>query len=130
VIALDCPELLGSWDPDRLEQVFSNLVGNAVLHGDPAKPVSICARSKDTEVEVAVQNHGPAIPPQLLNSLFNPFRRGERDGRTAKTAGLGLGLYISHEIVRAHGGAIAVDSDEVRGTTFRVTLPTRGQAAK
>ena len=63
------------------------------------------------------------IPPELQRVLFDPFRRGERDSRTAETDGLGLGLYISNEIARAHGGTIEVRSSLAEGTTFRVTLP-------
>jgi signal transduction histidine kinase len=74
-------------------------------------------------VQVQVHNDGPPIPEDLRVSLFNPFRRGERESRTSGTAGLGLGLYISHEIVAAHLGSIEVRSDSVQGTTFTVTLP-------
>jgi len=123
-IELSCPPLMGNWDRDRLEQVFSNLVGNAVLHGDPTKPVRVQAQQQDGEVLVTVHNEGPPIPPELLSVIFNPFRRGERDSRTAKTSGLGLGLYISNEIAVAHGGRIEVQSSAAEGTTFHVKLPT------
>ena len=122
-IELHCPELTGTWDRDRLEQVFSNLVGNAIMHGDPSQPVTIRAHVEDDWVEVQVHNHGQAIPPELQSKLFDPFRRGERDSRTSKTAGLGLGLYISREIVRQHGGDIDCRSEVLDGTTFRVRLP-------
>ena len=122
-IELSCPPLPGSWDRDRLEQVFSNLVGNAVLHGDPTKPVRIQAQQEVGAVLVAVHNEGPPIPTELQSVIFNPFRRGERDSRTAKTSGLGLGLYISNEIAVAHGGRIEVRSNVAEGTTFHVKLP-------
>jgi PAS domain S-box-containing protein len=122
-IELDCPPLRGTWDRDRLEQVFSNLVSNAVVHGDPAKPVCIDVHTEGESVVVEVQNAGVPIPEELAGQLFHPFRRGERDSRTSKTAGLGLGLYISQEIAVAHGGNIEVRSNGVEGTTFRVTLP-------
>jgi PAS domain S-box-containing protein len=124
-IKLHCPPLLGSWDRDRLEQVFSNLVGNAVLHGRESTPVTLTVRPEPEVVQVEVHNEGPVIPPELQSSLFNPFRRGERDSRTSKTAGLGLGLYISHELVVAHGGTLDFRSDANEGTTFRVILPRR-----
>jgi signal transduction histidine kinase len=72
---------------------------------------------------VSVHNEGPPIPEELQANIFTPFRRGERDSRTAKTAGLGLGLYISREIALAHGGDIEVRSTTDAGTTFVVTLP-------
>lgn len=122
-IALDCPPLPGLWDRDRLEQVFSNLIGNALLHGDPGAIVTVRATADGGRVRVSVHNQGAAIPPEIAATLFNPFRRGERDSRTSKTAGLGLGLYISHEIVRGHGGTIDIVSTAAEGTTFRVSLP-------
>lgn len=122
-IELRCPTLMGYWDPDRLEQVFSNLIGNAILHGDPASAVTIFAEAQRHIVVIGVHNEGRPIPAEIQATLFNPFRRGERESRTSKTAGLGLGLYISQEIVRGHGGSIAIDSSAGHGTTFRVTLP-------
>jgi PAS domain S-box-containing protein len=122
-IVLRCGPLLGVWDPDRLEQVFSNLVGNALLHGDPARPVSIDGRNDGRFVSIAVHNEGTPIPDDVQPTIFSPFRRGERDSRTSKTAGLGLGLYISREVTIAHGGGIELRSSTSEGTTFRVTLP-------
>jgi PAS domain S-box-containing protein len=113
----------GVWDPDRLEQLFSNLIGNAIVHGDPDKSVTIDVRVEPGAIEVEVHNDGPPIPEQLQAALFNPFRRGERESRTAKTEGLGLGLYISHEIVVTHGGTIDFRSSSPGGTTFTVKLP-------
>ncbi|HKO51359.1 MAG TPA: PAS domain-containing sensor histidine kinase [Polyangiaceae bacterium] len=111
-------------DPDRLEQVFSNLIGNAILHGDPARPVVVRAGLEDELANVSVHNEGEPIPADIQDKIFDPFRRGERESRTAKTAGLGLGLYISWEIVRGHHGSIEVDSSAERGTTFRLKIPT------
>ncbi len=123
-IELRCPSTVtGSWDRDRLEQVFSNLVSNAIQYGDPARPVTIDVRDEAQEVVVTVHNHGPHIPEALCAELFSPFRRGERDSKTTKTAGLGLGLYISREVVVGHGGEIDVRSTSTEGTTFRVALP-------
>ena len=113
----------GTWDRDRLEQVFSNLIANAVHYGAPEKAVSVDARVEDGTVRVDVHNEGEPIPERLRVDLFNPFRRGTRDSRQAKTAGLGLGLYISREIALAHGGRLDVQSSLSEGTTFRVTLP-------
>ena len=120
-IQLQCPELRGAWDRDRLEQVFSNLIGNALAHGDPGKPVTVTAGAEALSVWVQVHNEGPPIPQQFQPALFNPFRMGERLNRSP--AGLGLGLYISNEVIQRHGGQIEVRSTAVEGTTFRVVLP-------
>ncbi len=122
-IVLRCDPLRGTWDRDRLEQVFSNLIANAVHYGAPDKPVSVDARVEDGAVRVNVHNEGEPIPERLRVALFDPFRRGDRESRHAKTAGLGLGLYISREIVLAHGGHLEVRSSRSEGTTFQVTLP-------
>jgi signal transduction histidine kinase len=122
-IVLRCPSLQGTWDRDRLEQVFSNLIANAIHYGTAEKPVTIDARQENGAVLVEVHNEGEPIPEELGAQLFNPFRRGGRDSRAAKTAGLGLGLYISREIAVAHGGGLEAQSSSSEGTTFRVSLP-------
>jgi PAS domain S-box-containing protein len=109
---------VGEWDPDRMLQLFLNLLWNAVHYGDPARPITITLRSDRDEVLCDVHNYGPPISPQLLPVLFDPFRRGRAGGR-----GLGLGLYIAHQIVVAHGGRLEVSSSEEAGTCFRVALP-------
>jgi signal transduction histidine kinase len=99
-------------------------VGNAINYGDPLVPITIDVREQGPDVIVDVHNEGPAISEALQKELFSPFRRGDRDNRkTAETAGLGLGLYISREIVVAHGGDLDVRSSSTEGTTFRVKLP-------
>jgi PAS domain S-box-containing protein len=116
--------LQGRWDRDRLEQVFSNIIGNALIYGDRSRPVTITATAQGRLARVEVHNDGPPIPAEILPLIFNPFRRGERDSRTPNTEGLGLGLYISNEVVLAHGGSIEVRSSTTEGTTFWVNLPT------
>jgi PAS domain S-box-containing protein len=122
-LQLDVPALDILGDPDRMEQVFSNLIGNAISYGEASTPVVIRALVEKDMVEVAIHNQGEPIPKNMQTKIFDPFRRGERESRTSKTAGLGLGLYISWEIVRGHGGSIDIDSSAERGTTFRVKLP-------
>lgn len=110
--------LRGDWDPDRLEQALSNLIGNAVQHG--VDPIRIIARNDDgDEVSLTVHNQGTPIPAAMIPSLFEPFGRRERGG----SQGLGLGLYIVSEIVHAHGGTISVSSSESEGTMFTIKLP-------
>jgi signal transduction histidine kinase/FixJ family two-component response regulator len=121
-ILLQGPPLPGAWDRGRLQQVFSNLIGNAIQHGLPDRPITITARQIDRTIHVDVHNDGPAIPDGVRSVLFEPFRRGERSSQSNR-AGLGLGLYISRELVVAHAGDITIRSDSEHGTTFRVTLP-------
>ena len=108
-------------DQGRLLQLFSNLMGNAIQHGGREVPVTARLACSPSHVVVAIHNAG-TIPSQVMTELFEPFRgRGER---SSHPAGLGLGLYISRQIARAHRGDIAVHSDE-SGTTFTVELPRR-----
>ena len=114
----------GMWDPDRLSQVFSNLVANALQHGRPEGGVTVIVDGSVPElVRIEVRNAG-SIPAERLGSLFEPLAGGRAHVRT--TRGLGLGLHITRELVRAHGGKIDVSSDEERGTTFAVVLPREG----
>lgn len=113
--------LTGEWDVDRCAQVASNLIGNALQHGDPDGPVSVSADGTDPHrVMFAVENAG-SIPPNLLEHVFDPFRSG--DPRTSRKGGLGLGLYIVQQIVKAHAGTIAVDCARDGRTRFVVVLP-------
>ncbi len=116
-------DLSGEWDPDRLEQVASNLVSNAVDHGDPAAPVRVELAGEPDAVVLRVRNEGPQVPPEVVAHLFEPFSRGP-DEKSRKASGLGLGLYISREIVRGHGGEIGAASDGE--TVVTVRLPRRG----
>ena len=111
------PHVIGTWDRGLLEQVVSNLVTNAVIHGRNT-PVSVTASRRGNELVVEIHNGGPPIPEDLLPHLFDPFRSGNA---TPGSTSLGLGLFIAHEIVRAHGGTISVSSSEA-GTHFTVRL--------
>ncbi len=114
--------LQGEWDLDRLAQVLANLLDNAFKYSPDNTPVRLSTRERDAEtVLLEVHNQGAPIPEHLLPLLFEPFRRGETTGEMARSS-LGLGLYIAHDIVRAHGGSITVHSTAEEGTTFRVCL--------
>ncbi|HXJ18646.1 MAG TPA: GAF domain-containing sensor histidine kinase [Polyangia bacterium] len=114
-------DTMGRWDPDRLSQVFSNLVANAVRHGEPGHGVDVTVDGRpEVSIRVTVHNMG-AIPARRLPKLFEPLAGASR--RPEKAQGLGLGLFITRELVRVHGGSIEVRSDEASGTTFTVTLP-------
>ncbi|RYE93608.1 MAG: GAF domain-containing sensor histidine kinase, partial [Myxococcales bacterium] len=100
-------------DPVRIEQIVSNLLANAIEHGDPAAPVAIALQSTPDAIVLRVHNTGRPIPPDELSHLFEPFARGPR---RPGSRGLGLGLFIVHEIVRAHGGTVDVTSTAGAGT--------------
>ncbi len=114
-------DLQGRWDPERIEQVLSNLIGNACHHGTPGAPVLVRLSGTEAAVRAEVHNEGPPIPPEVLPLIFEPFRRGASDRRDA-SGGVGLGLFIVHSLVEAHGGTIEVTTGEA-GTTFALVLP-------
>lgn len=113
----------GDWDRARLAQVLSNLLSNAVKYGNPSEPIRIRVDGQDaSSVVVEVHNEGCPISAELLPTIFDPFRRG-RGGVHHDGNGIGLGLFIADQIVRAHGGTISVRSSADEGTTFSFTLP-------
>jgi signal transduction histidine kinase len=115
----------GQFDGARMEQVFSNIVSNAVQHGDTTRPIQVELGIREDFAVFTVHNSGEAIPEDVLPFIFNPMGRFSQ--RTAinhgPTEGLGLGLFIASEIVAAHGGAIEVSSDTEQGTVFSVRVP-------
>lgn len=113
-------ELTGSWDGGRLAQIVSNLLANAIRHGAAEVPITVRMEGDAQAVSIAVHNGG-TIPAELLPGLFDPFR--SHHGRSSRPEGLGLGLYIVHQLLLAHGGSIEVSSTAEEGTTFRVVLP-------
>jgi len=118
-------DLSGAWDADRLAQALTNLVGNAVQHGTPGRPIRVSARGVADEVTLSVHNEGPPIPAEQQAAIF---QEGQRVGGRAAAADRrhqGLGLYIVERIVAAHGGGVSVRSSAVEGTTFTIRLPRR-----
>ena len=109
-----------SCDLPRLQQVLSNLLGNAVSHGDPQQPVRILLRTTADHLQMEVANGGERLSEAALGNLFQPFFRGTPE---ESKQGLGLGLYIVAEIVAAHGGSVDVTSTEEE-TRFSVSIPT------
>ncbi|HMI88108.1 MAG TPA: hybrid sensor histidine kinase/response regulator [Polyangiaceae bacterium] len=107
-------------DDVRMTQMISNLIGNAVKHGTPGAPVTVRLTVTDERVEIAVHNDG-VIAEDVRKSLFDPFVSSDR--KSAGKDGLGLGLYIVEQIVRAHDGTIEVRSTPEEGTTFIVRVP-------
>jgi phosphoserine phosphatase RsbU/P len=113
----------GWWDRDRLAQVVSNLVTNALRYGTAGGEVRVTARDLGEEIRIEVHNRGDAIAEELLPRLFRPLQRGMVAGDDGRS--IGLGLFISKEIVAAHQGNIAVSSSATDGTTFSIQLPRK-----
>lgn len=116
-------DLQGVFDTDRIAQVFSNLVGNALQHGAAGQPVLVALDGRDARwLQASVFNHGQ-LPESLLGRLFDPFK-GVEDQRSE---GLGLGLYIVDQFVRAHGGEVG-GRNTPEGALFQWRIPRRGPA--
>jgi two-component system sensor histidine kinase/response regulator len=116
-----CGDLVGEWDEDRLAQVLSNLLGNALRHGSsPAVQLHIDGNTPQ-QVRLRVANGG-TIPAEIRSQIFDPFRSGRT--QASRSEGLGLGLYIVQQIVWAHGGTLLLESGDER-TVFIVDLPRR-----
>lgn len=107
-------------DPPRIQQVLSNLIGNAVTHGGPHDPIVVRAALEDDRLVLSVSNGGVPIPPDDLPKIFQPYWR---PANSKPGGGLGLGLYICAEIVSAHGGTLEVTSSAAEGTCFVAVLP-------
>ena len=119
-VAVHAPNpVVGQWDLDRLEQVITNLLSNAVKYGH-GRPVRVVVRAVDGRALLEVADEGIGMSAEVVGRLFHAFERGVAAGHYG---GLGLGLYITAQIVRAHGGSISVRSAPGEGSTFTVTLP-------
>ncbi|MEI9906143.1 MAG: HAMP domain-containing sensor histidine kinase [Asticcacaulis sp.] len=118
--------VIGSWDRARIGQIFSNLLGNAVQYGFRGTPIVVRVEGLPHGVAVCVHNEGIPIGSDALRTLFSALTRAQSNEDTKSkpvSTNLGLGLFISKEIVAAHGGTIDVTSTESDGTTFKVFLP-------
>ncbi|WP_281319702.1 sensor histidine kinase [Polyangium sp. y55x31] len=120
-LSLDRDVPLVHVDAARIQQVVENLVSNAVKYGKPGTPIVVRLGVRDAEVVLSVCNEGPGIDPELMPRLFSRFQRGMAGASRIK--GLGLGLYICRGLVEAHGGALRVESEPGKTTTFSFTLP-------
>jgi signal transduction histidine kinase len=114
-------ELHGRWDFARIAQVVSNLGGNAIQHGDNARPVTIQLDGQADDIVLTVHNEGTPITSQALSRIFDPLTRGDIQEHHDLRGSIGLGLYICREIALSHDGSIGVTSDQ-GGTTFVVRI--------
>ena len=108
-------------DANRIAQVVSNLLTNALAYGRADAPIAVQVAERSQSIAISVRNEGPAIPAEQLSTIFKPFERGVT-GVYSGSTGLGLGLYIANEVALAHGGLISVASSEC-STTFELELP-------
>jgi sigma-B regulation protein RsbU (phosphoserine phosphatase) len=117
-------ECRGHWDEERLGQVLSNLVANALQNSPEGTPVQVRLEAVGPQQRLEVHNVGAPIPEALRPHLFEPFHPSQEEGAPRQArSGLGLGLYIVAQIVQAHGGGVEVRSTREEGTCFTVTLP-------
>jgi two-component system phosphate regulon sensor histidine kinase PhoR len=119
-------------DPDAMNQVFGNLIENALKYGKGSKRIRVGARLLESEtapeIEFTVQDFGPGIASEHLDRIFERFYRVDK-GRSREAGGTGLGLAIVKHIVQAHGGRIWVESELGAGATFHFTLPVSKDVA-
>ena len=117
-------DVKGEWDKARIGQVFSNLIGNALQYSFQDSSINVAVKGTATEVVLSVHNEGVPVPPEKIVTLFDALTRGiaNAEDRPEKVH-LGLGLYITKDIVVSHGGTINVTSYEDGGTTFTARFP-------
>ncbi len=115
----------GQWDRARLGQLFSNLINNSVQYGSQRLPITVTIKGNKQQLIIAIHNDGNPIPSHQRATMFDSFTRGKDKGKGRKnvSSNLGLGLFITREIIHSHGGTITVISNENDGTTFTVCLP-------
>ena len=111
--------LLGTWDALRVEQILTNIVANAIKYAAGA-PIKVTLFQDGDEAVLRVRDHGPGVPEQDLQRIFGRF---ERAASMRHYGGLGLGLYVSNQIVQAHGGEIHAESGPAPGARFVMALP-------
>lgn len=118
--------VVGEWDKLRIEQVVTNLLSNAIKYGDD-KPIEVTVSKHDAHARLSVTDHGIGIPKEQQEKIFEKFKRGVSNH---DYQGLGVGLYITAQIVKVHEGKITVRSKQNHGSTFTVELPLKNEKKK
>ena len=116
-------DLTTTGDVERLDQVLSNLMGNALRHTPSGGSILLRAESTPKGVRIIVRDSGEGIAPENIPYIFERFWRGDKSRQRSSGSGSGLGLAITQQFVRAHKGEISVDSELGVGTTFTIDLP-------
>ncbi|QRK05304.1 ATP-binding protein [Archangium violaceum] len=114
------------WDADRMAQVLTNLLSNAVRYAHEGTRVTVHSRRRDDHILISVHNQGDPIAEEVRPRLFQPMTQGPGQ-RAHAGRSIGLGLFIVDQLLRAHGGTIDVSSTAEQGTTFTARLPLRAQ---
>lgn len=116
--------MYGTWSPEGIRRSVRNLLSNAITHGDPGRPIKLCARIEDDWAVISVQNQGPVLTSEDKGRLFTPFESG-LIGNQERKRGWGLGLTLVKGLVETQGGKVLVHSSPERGTIFSICLPHR-----
>ena len=114
-------DIIGYWDQTRLDQLFTNLLSNGIKYAE-GKPIKLELKCDGSSVLFSIQDEGPGIPYHKQPTIFERF---ERAADTRKISGLGLGLYVSRQIVEAHKGQISLESQPGKGARFTVVIPVK-----
>jgi two-component system sensor histidine kinase VicK len=122
------PHMALNGDRDHLEQVLDNLINNAIKFSPEGGSIQVSVKEERDALQLSVHDPGVGISPQLLEAIFGLFYQAE-DPVSRRTGGMGLGLYISKEIISRHGGRIWAESSPGGGSTFLVVLPKEPVAA-
>lgn len=124
-ICLTLPEgPVEAWvDPDRIDQVLTNVVDNAVKHGRADGEVQVVLDRTEEEIILTVGDEGDGIPPEVIDRVFDRYFFAEEDQRRTRKKSMGIGLYLSRQIVEEHGGRIAISSNSGQPTVVTITLP-------
>lgn len=126
-----CGDMQVVWDSARISQAFSNLIANAIQHGSKTDPIIIMVSEEGEEIVWTIHNKGDIIPLDTLRTIFDPAKRfalRTTNEPNLSQRNLGLGLYITREIISAHSGKIDIASHETEGTTFTIHLPRQALA--
>lgn len=121
-IVVDARSIVGHWDRLALKRATENLVGNALKYGAQDTPVTIAIQEVHERLLLTVHNHGPQIPLEEQECIFQMYRRAEA-ARSGERQGWGIGLPYVRAVAESHGGSIGLDSSEERGTTFVIDIP-------